>query len=140
MLAARVRVPMLVLGVALIVVASLLPTTTVVLPVAFALLAIGYACYLRVGTVTAEPRTVAPPVRGRWVPINSPADKVPSHGLHAYGQTYAIDLVHQPEGEWKPELGWRGPHTRPPERYPGFGVPVLAPTPPSRTGVGARSP
>ena len=26
----------------------------------------------------------------------SPADKVPSHGLHAYGQTYAIDLVHEP--------------------------------------------
>ncbi|WP_050501503.1 MULTISPECIES: M23 family metallopeptidase [unclassified Streptomyces] len=43
------------------------------------------------------PVEVAPPVTGRWKALNSPADKVPSHGTHAYGQTYAIDIVAQPE-------------------------------------------
>jgi hypothetical protein len=38
------------------------------------------------------------PVAGRWLAMNSPADRVPSHHLHAYGQTYAIDLVHEPAG------------------------------------------
>ncbi|WP_405404406.1 M23 family metallopeptidase [Streptomyces sp. NBC_01104] len=36
---------------------------------------------------------VEPPVSGRWTALNSPADKVPSHGIHGYGQTYAIDIV-----------------------------------------------
>jgi Peptidase family M23 len=36
------------------------------------------------------------PVSGRWLAYNSPGDRVPSHHLHAYGQTYAIDLVHDP--------------------------------------------
>ncbi|MEV6397091.1 M23 family metallopeptidase [Streptomyces sp. NPDC051907] len=36
---------------------------------------------------------VDPPVAGRWTALNSPADKVPSHGTHAYGQAYAIDIV-----------------------------------------------
>jgi hypothetical protein len=35
-------------------------------------------------------------VAGRWLALNGPAGKVPSHGPHAYGQTYAIDLVHEP--------------------------------------------
>lgn len=39
---------------------------------------------------------VEPPVTGRWKALNSPADKVPSHGVHAYGQTYAIDIVAEP--------------------------------------------
>ncbi|MEU5136787.1 peptidoglycan DD-metalloendopeptidase family protein [Streptomyces californicus] len=43
------------------------------------------------------PVEVAPPVAGRWKALNSPADKVPSHGTHAYGQTYAIDIVAEPE-------------------------------------------
>ncbi|MCF3170978.1 MULTISPECIES: M23 family metallopeptidase [Streptomyces] len=43
------------------------------------------------------PVEVAPPVTGRWKALNSPADKVPSHGTHAYGQTYAIDIVAEPE-------------------------------------------
>lgn len=31
--------------------------------------------------------------------INSPATRVPSHGIQAYGQTYAVDLVHEPVGQ-----------------------------------------
>jgi murein DD-endopeptidase MepM/ murein hydrolase activator NlpD len=65
-------------------------------------------------------------VRGRWSALNSPADKVPSHGLHAYGQTYAIDFVCVPEGEYAPRLAW-SPVTRAPDEFPGFGRPVLAP-------------
>ncbi|MCX4970433.1 M23 family metallopeptidase [Streptomyces sp. NBC_00654] len=42
---------------------------------------------------------VGPPVAGRWVAVNSPADKVPSHGTHVYGQAYAIDIVAEPGGE-----------------------------------------
>ncbi|MFE9766646.1 M23 family metallopeptidase [Streptomyces sp. NPDC005808] len=50
------------------------------------------------------PIEVGPPVRGRWSALNSPATRVPSHRTHAYGQTYAIDIVAEPES---------GPRTRP---------------------------
>ncbi|KAB2349162.1 M23 family metallopeptidase [Actinomadura rudentiformis] len=78
--------------------------------------------------VTAgEPRAVQAPVRGRWVPVNSPADKVPSHGVDAYGQTYAIDLVHHEdeESDWSGMRAW--PPARRPVSFPGFGQPVFAP-------------
>lgn len=42
------------------------------------------------------PVETEPPVTGRWTALNSPADKVPSHGTHVYGQTYAIDIVAEP--------------------------------------------
>ena len=66
-------------------------------------------------------RPVAVPVRGRWRALNSPADRVPSHGTHAYGQTYAIDLVHEPKDGTRPR-GYRRP-----EEFPGFGKEILAP-------------
>lgn len=72
-----------------------------------------------------DPLTVTAPVTGRWSAVHSPATKVPSHGLHAYGQTWAIDLVHEPDDEQRPELG-SGPAMRPPEDFPAFGQPVLA--------------
>jgi murein DD-endopeptidase MepM/ murein hydrolase activator NlpD len=86
----------------------------------------GLALYLRVGTVRRPPVEVGAPVAGRWEAVNSPADKVPSHGLHAYGQTYAIDLVHEPVDGSRPQFG-AGPSFRPPTDYPAFGQPVLAP-------------
>ncbi|MER8003666.1 M23 family metallopeptidase [Streptomyces sp. NPDC095613] len=46
---------------------------------------------------------VAAPVTGRWSALNSPADKVPSHGTYGYGQAYAIDIVAEPEGESGPD-------------------------------------
>ena len=33
------------------------------------------------------------PVSGEWVAINTPAERVPSHGTHYFGQTYAFDLA-----------------------------------------------
>lgn len=68
---------------------------------------------------------VCAPVQGRWLALNSPATKVPSHGIRAYGQTYAIDLVYEPPGEARPIFG-TGPAMRPPRHYPAFGQPVYS--------------
>jgi Peptidase family M23 len=121
---ARIRVPLVYLGLAAMVVDSLLwdlPRWPLL-----AFLTVAFAVYLRLGTVRRPPVQVAMPVTGRWLAHNSPADRVPSHHLHAYGQTYAIDLVHVPEGRHRPGLGWWPPARRP-QDFPGFGQPVLAP-------------
>ncbi|WP_345430118.1 M23 family metallopeptidase [Actinoallomurus vinaceus] len=101
----------------------------VLLPIGLAAWLAGVAAlFVRVRPAEREPVEVSPPVRGRWVAVNSPADRVPSHGVHAYGQTYAIDLVHHPdtEREWQGvRAAW--PPARRPERFPGFGRPVFAP-------------
>jgi hypothetical protein len=70
-----------------------------------------------------EPTTVRSPVGGRWLGMNSPASKIPSHGVRAYGQAYAIDLVHEPLDADRPVFG-AGPAMRPPQDYPAFGQPV----------------
>ncbi|TDD33246.1 M23 family metallopeptidase [Actinomadura sp. KC06] len=79
------------------------------------------------GVQGREPVVLRCPVDGRWVPVNSPADKVPSHGTHELGQTYAIDLVHapDPEREWRPLRRW--PLASRPETFPSFGREVIAP-------------
>ncbi|MFC7328753.1 peptidoglycan DD-metalloendopeptidase family protein [Marinactinospora rubrisoli] len=88
--------------------------------------AVALLVYLRLGRMDRAPRTVLPPVRGRWMALNSPADHVPSQGTHAYGQTYAVALVAEPADGGRPDIGWR-PFTRPPEDFPGFGATVYAP-------------
>ena len=75
----------------------------------------------------APPVAVRPPVRGRWTALNSPATRTPSHGTHAYGQTYAIDLVHEPDPARPRVALTRWPLARRPRTFPGFGQPVLAP-------------
>ncbi|MFK5689208.1 M23 family metallopeptidase [Ornithinimicrobium sp. LYQ92] len=72
-----------------------------------------------------EPRWVEAPVRGRWIAVNSPADKVPSHGIHAYGQTYAIDILHPAPTDAHTSLGWTG-GLRNPSGFSCFGEPVYA--------------
>lgn len=77
------------------------------------------------------PVEVAPPVAGRWTALNSPADKTPSHGTHVYGQTYAIDIVADPEtreGEppARPAFRWLWPFFRRNHAFPAFGAPLLA--------------
>ena len=72
-----------------------------------------------------EPRVVASPVRGRWLAMNSPATKVPSHGIRAYGQAYAVDLVAEPADRERPAFG-AGPAWRRSVDYPAFGEPVHA--------------
>jgi hypothetical protein len=69
------------------------------------------------------------PFGGRWLTQNSPARRVPSHGTHLLGSTYAIDFVGVDDSrrtagrrDWRTLLA-----TEPPERYVGFGRPILAP-------------
>lgn len=68
---------------------------------------------------------VASPVRGRWVGLNSPATKTPSHGIYLYGQSHAIDLAAEPKRGARPVFGV-GPWMREPKDYPAFGMPVHA--------------
>ncbi|MFE7132264.1 M23 family metallopeptidase [Streptomyces sp. NPDC057638] len=78
---------------------------------------------------TATARTAVEclaPVAGRWSALNSPADKVPSHGTHAYGQSYAIDITAEPEEGTRPGFSLFWPLVRRPSAYPAFGAPLLA--------------
>ncbi|MGP6178633.1 M23 family metallopeptidase [Microbacterium sp. A196] len=68
---------------------------------------------------------VGSPVRGRWLAMNSPASRVPSHGIRMYGQAHAIDLVYEPNGASRPVFGTGGP-MQPNSDYPAFGQPVFA--------------
>ncbi|MCI3931643.1 M23 family metallopeptidase [Streptomyces sp. AN091965] len=75
------------------------------------------------------PVEVAAPVTGRWSALNSPADKVPSHGTHALAQTYAIDITAEgdPSGKQaRPGFAWLWPVARRGSAFPAFGAPLLA--------------
>ena len=90
------------------------------------LLALGVALSgAALSTSRAAPRPVGMPVRGRWMTFNSPADRVPSHGTHAGGQAFAIDLVYDPAGDSLPAGKERA--FRRPEEFGGFGQEVFAP-------------
>lgn len=81
---------------------------------------------LRAGTIRDRPVAVTAPVRGRWSALNSPANRVPSHGVQTYGQAYAIDLVYDPADTPRPRFArWR-PLARPARAFPAFGQPVYA--------------
>ncbi|WP_069744401.1 M23 family metallopeptidase [Streptomyces sp. EN23] len=110
--------------------------TTTFLPamVVLALMVATTTLQARAAAPRGEPRApveVEPPVTGRWSALNSPADKVPSHGTHVYGQTYAIDIVADPEtaeGEApaRPAFRWLWPLFRRNSAFPAFGAPLLA--------------
>jgi hypothetical protein len=77
----------------------------------------------------AESVVLALPFTGRWLTQNSPARRIPSHGTHLLGSTYAIDFVAVDERnrtayrrDWRTFVA-----TEPVERYVGFGRPILAP-------------
>ncbi len=76
------------------------------------------------------PVTVAAPVSGTWLALNSPGSKVPAHGTRGYGQTYAIDVlipadVRPAAGEHpKPRFAWGLPAA--PDTFPAFGAPIYA--------------
>lgn len=72
-----------------------------------------------------RPIPVAPPVRGRWTALNSPGTKVPSHGVRAYGQAFAVDILHPRPPDEPARIGWAGGMDRP-EGSSCFGEPVLA--------------
>ncbi|MEV4902923.1 M23 family metallopeptidase [Citricoccus sp. NPDC055426] len=81
------------------------------------------------------------PFAGRWLVQNSPANRVPSHGTALFGLSYAIDFVPVDDG------GRTAPYTltsffarEPPEAFPGFGRPVLAPAAGVVVGVHSSEP
>lgn len=75
--------------------------------------------------VDSEPVPMAPPVRGQWVPINSPGSQVPSHGTRAMGQKYAVDILH-PSTPDTPGMPTQGLRPNRPEDYSCFGDQVQA--------------
>lgn len=89
------------------------------------IVAFGFASVRAPWDRVRRPVTVAPPVRGRWVALNSPATKVPSHGIRSYGQTYAIDVLHPRPPGTSTTIGW-GLGMRPPDEFSAFGEPVHA--------------
>ena len=68
------------------------------------------------------------PGEGRWQARNSPARRVPSHGSHLFGTTYAIDLVPVDDRGRSGPVSWRTVlATEDPVRFVGFGRTVTAP-------------
>ena len=68
------------------------------------------------------------PFEGRWLTRNSPADRVPSHGTTLFATSFAVDFVPVDAAGRSAPLTWRSLlRTEPPELFPGFGRPVLAP-------------
>lgn len=123
-LLARARMPGVVLAVLLLVFG---PRAGVPFAFSFALFVLAMLIYLRIGVVRRDPVVIRPPVRGRWRAVHSPADRVPSHGVLAYGQSHAVDLVHEPAGTPRTRYGgWRLAGVVP-GAFPGFGQVVFSP-------------
>lgn len=133
----RIRGP-LYLASALVLVANLMIGTrfdavitpqlrAIITMTAFAVLVVSTSVTFIVGSRLPDPptRIVIAPVKGRWLGLNSPATNVPSHGLRAYGQAYAIDLVYEPVDQVRPVFG-DGPTMRAAQEYPAFGRPIFA--------------
>ncbi|WP_258069767.1 M23 family metallopeptidase [Arthrobacter sp. SX1312] len=75
-----------------------------------------------------DPVLLQYPLQGSFRARNSPARRVPSHGTHLMGTTYAIDLVPVGAGGRPAPRTWRSlVATESPEDFIGFGAPVLAP-------------
>jgi hypothetical protein len=76
------------------------------------------------------------PFEGGWLVQNSPANRVPSHGTARFAASYAIDFVPVDEAGRTAPITWRTwLRPEPPERFPGFGRPVLAPLAGTVVGV-----
>ncbi|MGO2658245.1 M23 family metallopeptidase [Mycetocola reblochoni] len=134
---ARARVPLGIGGVVLVVGTAAwalidrgsdtaIDALTWLLPTGLALIALGFLATVFAPVSGGEPITLASPVTGRWVAFNSPTDKVPSHGTHGFGQSYAVDLLTAPDADAPPPTPAGGAF-RAPEDYPSFGQPIHAP-------------
>ena len=123
---AALRMPLALVGLASVVVATVLDASAPWrIGTLFAAI-LGLLFYLRLATPTGPTIDIRSPVSGRWLVVNSPGSKVPSHGVHAWAQTYAVDLVHDPADGSRPGFGW-WPIARRPQDYPGFDQTIVAP-------------
>ena len=125
-LAARSRMPLTALGIVTLAIGVLLPVPRWWPWLIFGTWVPGLVLYFRLGTPRATAVDIAAPVLGRWLVFNSPTSRVPSHFVHAWSQTYAIDLVADPEDGSRPDFSW-WPLVRRPTAFPGFGQPIFAP-------------
>jgi hypothetical protein len=70
------------------------------------------------------------PLRGEWVAIQTPAERVPSHGTELFGQRYAFDFVRLDRGSnlpYRRGLLWRHlAATAPVEAFLCWDAPVLS--------------
>ena len=123
-LVARSRPPLPALGV-LLILAGVLDLTAWGGPAGFVVL-VTFGLLDRVRPPAAPLRVVESPVHGPWRALNSPATKVPSHGVNSLGQTHAIDLAFDPPDGGHPGYS-SGRQWRRPEEYPAFDRPVLSP-------------
>ena len=74
------------------------------------------------------PAVLAVPFRGTWRVELSPARRVPSHGTHLFATTYGIDFVAVQGRRSATTRDWRTVlATERPDRFFGFGQPILAP-------------
>lgn len=71
------------------------------------------------------PYTMSVPVLGRWAALNTPGQKLPSHGTRFLGQYAAVDILRPttPETPAKVRVTWRNSR---PQEYPSFGEPVYS--------------
>ncbi|MGH9228978.1 MAG: M23 family metallopeptidase [Acidimicrobiales bacterium] len=123
---ARVRMPLVAVAVAGFVVAAVLDLPRWLELVVVGTFVVALAVYARFGTPAGPVADLASPVRGRWRALNSPTSRVPSHWIHGWAQTYALDLVFDPSDGSRPGVAWV-PLARRPGDFPGFGQPVRSP-------------
>lgn len=78
--------------------------------------------------MTPIPVDLAYPFVGKWLVQNSPANRVPSHGTRLFASSYAIDFVPVNDAGRTAPITIRSlARSEPPERFPGFGRPILSP-------------
>jgi Peptidase family M23 len=74
------------------------------------------------------PVVLALPFRGTWLARNSPARRVPSHGTHFLGESFAIDFVAVRRRRTAAVWDWRTlVAVEPVDRFFAFGRSILAP-------------
>jgi hypothetical protein len=126
LVAARLRMPLMAAAVVAFFGGIVLGLSGPPMLAIIVLLVAAFALYFRLATPAGPTAALTSPVEGRWQALNSPTSHVPSHSLHAWAQTYAVDLVHDPPDGSRPGFAAL-PIARRPEDFPGFGRPVRSP-------------
>ena len=101
--------------------------TTSIPPLALATTIFVSALLINVAPRAAEhaPYRMSAPVLGQWAALNTPGQKLPSHGTRFLGQYAAVDILRPTTTETpaKVRVAWRNSR---PQEYPSFGEPVYS--------------